>query len=91
VPICVSRVHPWSTTVSDYLICFQAGSSGKGKKLLHLYKLLQELMEEEKRVKQQVRQSEAEVTRRCPHCCQSWSGVETGSADWLPKHPQHEL
>ncbi|XP_075289734.1 dynein regulatory complex subunit 7 isoform X3 [Opisthocomus hoazin] len=45
----------------EMCITYQAGSSGKGKKLLHLYKLLQELMEEEKRVKQQVRQSEAEV------------------------------
>ncbi|NXW55889.1 DRC7 protein, partial [Eurystomus gularis] len=44
-------------------MCFtyQAGSSEKDKKLLPLYKLLQELMEEEKQLKQHVRQSEAEV------------------------------
>ncbi|NWS58987.1 DRC7 protein, partial [Chunga burmeisteri] len=42
-------------------ITYQAGSSEKDKKVLHLYKLLQELTEEEKQLKQQVRQSEAEV------------------------------
>lgn len=47
----------------------------KDKKLLHLYKLLQELTEEEKQLKQQVRQSEAEVTGTSPWYCQSWSGV----------------
>ncbi|KAF1596093.1 UNVERIFIED_CONTAM: Dynein regulatory complex subunit 7, partial [Eudyptes robustus] len=45
----------------EMCITYQAGSSEKEKKLLHLYKLLQELTEEEKRLKQQVRQSEAEV------------------------------
>ncbi|KAF1500842.1 Dynein regulatory complex subunit 7, partial [Megadyptes antipodes antipodes] len=44
----------------EMCITYQAGSSEK-EKLLHLYKLLQELTEEEKRLKQQVRQSEAEV------------------------------
>ncbi|XP_050760112.1 dynein regulatory complex subunit 7 [Gymnogyps californianus] len=45
----------------EMCITYQAGSSEKDKKLLHLYKLLQELTEEEKQLKQQVRQSEAEV------------------------------
>nr|XP_047924905.1 dynein regulatory complex subunit 7 isoform X4 [Anser cygnoides] len=45
----------------EMCITYQAGSSVKDKKLLHLYKLLQELTEEEKQLKQQVRQSEAEV------------------------------
>ncbi|XP_047924905.2 dynein regulatory complex subunit 7 isoform X4 [Anser cygnoides] len=45
----------------EMCITYQAGSSVKDKKLLHLYKLLQELAEEEKQLKQQVRQSEAEV------------------------------
>ncbi|KAF1574429.1 Dynein regulatory complex subunit 7, partial [Eudyptes moseleyi] len=45
----------------EMCITYQAGSSEKEKKLLHLYKLLQELTEEEKRLKQQVWQSEAEV------------------------------
>ncbi|NXU27945.1 DRC7 protein, partial [Thalassarche chlororhynchos] len=45
----------------EMCITYQAGSSEKNKKLLHLYKLLQELTEEEKQLKQQVRQSEAEV------------------------------
>ncbi|KAM6195466.1 dynein regulatory complex subunit 7 [Sarcoramphus papa] len=45
----------------EMCITYQAGSSEKEKKLLHLYKLLQELTEEEKQLKQQVRQSEAEV------------------------------
>ncbi|NWI27787.1 DRC7 protein, partial [Sula dactylatra] len=45
----------------EMCITYQAGSSKNDKKLLHLYKLLQELTEEEKQLKQQVRQSEAEV------------------------------
>ncbi|NWY56077.1 DRC7 protein, partial [Chionis minor] len=45
----------------EMCITYQAGSSEKDKKLLHLYKLLQELTVEEKQLKQQVRQSEAEV------------------------------
>ncbi|XP_032848732.2 dynein regulatory complex subunit 7 isoform X3 [Tyto alba] len=45
----------------EMCITYQAGSSEKSKKQLHLYKLLQELIEEEKRLKQQVCQSEAEV------------------------------
>ncbi|NXN76412.1 DRC7 protein, partial [Himantopus himantopus] len=44
----------------EMCITYQAGSSEKDKKLLHLYKLLQELTVEEKQLKQQVRQSEAE-------------------------------
>ncbi|KAM6380930.1 dynein regulatory complex subunit 7 isoform 2-T2 [Pluvialis apricaria] len=44
----------------EICITYQAGSSEKDKKLLHLYKLLQELTVEEKQLKQQVRQSEAE-------------------------------
>ncbi|NWH43756.1 DRC7 protein, partial [Fregata magnificens] len=45
----------------EMCITYQAGSSEKDTKLLHLYKLLQELTEEEKQLKKQVRQSEAEV------------------------------
>ncbi|XP_074896673.1 dynein regulatory complex subunit 7 isoform X1 [Buteo buteo] len=45
----------------EMCITYQAGSSEKDKKLLHLYKALQQLTEEEKQLKQQVRQSEAEV------------------------------
>ncbi|XP_075366368.1 dynein regulatory complex subunit 7 isoform X4 [Mycteria americana] len=45
----------------EMCITYQAGSSEKDKKLLHLYKLLQELTEEEKQLKQQVQQSEAEM------------------------------
>ncbi|NXX55520.1 DRC7 protein, partial [Scopus umbretta] len=45
----------------EMCITYQAGSSEKDKKLLHLYKLLQELTEEEKQLKKQVWQSEAEV------------------------------
>ncbi|KAM9269024.1 dynein regulatory complex subunit 7-like [Cariama cristata] len=45
----------------EMCITYQAGSSEKDKKLLHLYKLLQELKEEEKQLKQQVWESEAEV------------------------------
>ncbi|XP_009892805.1 PREDICTED: coiled-coil domain-containing protein lobo homolog [Charadrius vociferus] len=44
----------------EMCITYQAGSSEKDKTLLHLYKLLQELTVEEKQLKQQVRQSEAE-------------------------------
>ncbi|XP_030326679.1 dynein regulatory complex subunit 7 isoform X4 [Strigops habroptila] len=42
-------------------ITYQAGSFEKGKSLFHLYDLLKELTEKEKRLKEQVRQSEAEV------------------------------
>ncbi|XP_010581391.1 PREDICTED: coiled-coil domain-containing protein lobo homolog [Haliaeetus leucocephalus] len=45
----------------EMCITYQAGSSEKDKKLLHLYKALQQLTEEEKQLKQQVQQSEAEV------------------------------
>ncbi|NWX48082.1 DRC7 protein, partial [Steatornis caripensis] len=45
----------------EMCITYQVGSSEKDKKLLHLYKLLQELTEEKKQLKQQVQQSEAEV------------------------------
>ncbi|KFP02689.1 Coiled-coil domain-containing protein lobo, partial [Calypte anna] len=45
----------------EMCITYQAGSSEKDKKLIPLYKLLQELTIEEKRLKQQVQQSEAEV------------------------------
>ncbi|NXQ95038.1 DRC7 protein, partial [Sagittarius serpentarius] len=45
----------------EVCITYQAGSSEKDKTLLHLYKSLQRLTEEEKQLKQQVRQSEAEV------------------------------
>ncbi|NWQ91147.1 DRC7 protein, partial [Burhinus bistriatus] len=45
----------------EMCITYQAGSCEKDKKLLHLYKLLQKLTVEEKQLKQQVRQSEAEV------------------------------
>ncbi|NXF50105.1 DRC7 protein, partial [Oceanites oceanicus] len=45
----------------EMCITYQAGSSEKDKKLLHLYKLLQDLTEEEKQLKKQVQQSEAEV------------------------------
>ncbi|NWX13112.1 DRC7 protein, partial [Aegotheles bennettii] len=47
----------------EMCITYQAGSSAKDKKLLHLYKLLQKLTEEEKQLKQQVQQSEAEVLK----------------------------
>ncbi|XP_065517544.1 dynein regulatory complex subunit 7 isoform X4 [Lathamus discolor] len=40
---------------------YQAGSFEKGKSLFHLYNLLKELTAKEKRVKEQVQQSEAEV------------------------------
>lgn len=53
--------------------------------------MLQELIEVEKQLKEQVRQSEAEVTGRWPHSCQTWSGMEMVSADCLPKHPQNKL
>lgn len=52
---------PGSAAVFHQLLCFQAGSSGQDEKLLQLYKLLQELTEEEKQLKQRVWQSEAEV------------------------------
>ncbi|KAM8984279.1 dynein regulatory complex subunit 7 isoform 4-T6 [Ara ararauna] len=42
-------------------ITYQAGSFEKGKNLFHLYDLLKELTAKEKRVKEQVQQSEAEV------------------------------
>uniref|UniRef100_A0A8C6IQF0 Dynein regulatory complex subunit 7 n=1 Tax=Melopsittacus undulatus TaxID=13146 RepID=A0A8C6IQF0_MELUD len=42
-------------------ITYQAGSFEKGKSLFHLYNLLKELTAKEKRVKEQVQQSEAEV------------------------------
>ncbi|NXG64966.1 DRC7 protein, partial [Hemiprocne comata] len=45
----------------EMCITYQAGSPEKDKKLLPLYKLLQELTREEKQLKQQVQQSEAEV------------------------------
>ncbi|XP_061301413.1 dynein regulatory complex subunit 7 isoform X3 [Pezoporus flaviventris] len=42
-------------------ITYEAGSFEKGKSLFHLYNLLKDLTAKEKRVKEQVRQSEAEV------------------------------
>ncbi|XP_065589395.1 dynein regulatory complex subunit 7 [Cyrtonyx montezumae] len=42
---------------------YQAGSSEQHTKLVHLYKLFQELTEEEKQLKQQVQQSQAEVLK----------------------------
>ncbi|NXL51043.1 DRC7 protein, partial [Podilymbus podiceps] len=45
----------------EMCITYQAGCSEKDKKLLHLYKLLQELTEEKKQLKRQARRSEAEV------------------------------
>ncbi|XP_064315141.1 dynein regulatory complex subunit 7 isoform X3 [Phalacrocorax carbo] len=45
----------------EMCITYQAGSSEHDKKPLRLYKLLQELTEEEKQLKKQVRQAEAEV------------------------------
>ncbi|XP_062477243.1 dynein regulatory complex subunit 7 isoform X4 [Pezoporus occidentalis] len=42
-------------------ITYQAGSFEKGKSLFHLYNLLKDLTAKEKLVKEQVRQSEAEV------------------------------
>ncbi|XP_057286452.1 dynein regulatory complex subunit 7 isoform X2 [Pezoporus wallicus] len=45
----------------DTCITYQAGSFEKGKSLFHLYNLLKDLTAKEKRVKEQVRQSEAEV------------------------------
>ncbi|XP_064885284.1 dynein regulatory complex subunit 7 isoform X2 [Columba livia] len=44
----------------DMCITYQAGFS-KEEKLVHLYKMLQELIEVEKQLKEQVRRSEAEV------------------------------
>ncbi|NWH77600.1 DRC7 protein, partial [Piaya cayana] len=49
------------TTTPKMCISYQAGSSEKEEKLLHDYKLLQNLTTEEKWLKRQVRQSEAEV------------------------------
>ncbi|NXE11065.1 DRC7 protein, partial [Lophotis ruficrista] len=45
----------------EMCITYQAGSSENEKNLLQLYQLLQELTEEEKQLKRQVQQSEAEV------------------------------
>ncbi|KAM6057638.1 dynein regulatory complex subunit 7 isoform 2-T2 [Chlamydotis macqueenii] len=45
----------------EMCITYQAGSSEKENNLLQLYKLLQELTEEEKQLKRRVQQSEAEV------------------------------
>ncbi|XP_074958089.1 dynein regulatory complex subunit 7 isoform X2 [Phalacrocorax aristotelis] len=45
----------------EMCITYQAGSSEHDKKPLRLYKLLQELTEEEKQLKKQVQQAEAEV------------------------------
>ncbi|NXJ95996.1 DRC7 protein, partial [Corythaixoides concolor] len=45
----------------EMCITYQAGSPEKEKKLLPQYKLLKKLIEEEEQLKQQVRQSEAEV------------------------------
>ncbi|NXC20929.1 DRC7 protein, partial [Corythaeola cristata] len=45
----------------EMCITYQVGSPEKEKKLLPLYKLLEKLIEEEEQLKQQVRQSEAEV------------------------------
>ncbi|XP_014802627.1 PREDICTED: dynein regulatory complex subunit 7 isoform X1 [Calidris pugnax] len=45
----------------EMCITYKAGSSEKEEKLLHLYKLLQKLTVEEKQLKLQVQQSEAEV------------------------------
>uniref|UniRef100_A0A8C8B725 Dynein regulatory complex subunit 7 n=1 Tax=Otus sunia TaxID=257818 RepID=A0A8C8B725_9STRI len=51
-------------------------SSEKDKKQLHLYKLLQELTKEEKRLKQQVQQSEAEVLNILKICENEDSAVK---------------
>ncbi|XP_074738027.1 dynein regulatory complex subunit 7 [Strix uralensis] len=55
---------------------YQAGSSEKDKKQLHLYKLLQELTKEEKWLKQQVQQSEAEVLNILKICENEESAVK---------------
>ncbi|XP_021263685.1 dynein regulatory complex subunit 7 [Numida meleagris] len=47
----------------EMCITYQAGSPEQHTKLVHLYKLLQELTEEEKRLKQQAWQSQAEVLK----------------------------
>ncbi|NXV33015.1 DRC7 protein, partial [Rissa tridactyla] len=47
----------------EMCITYQAGSSEKEEKLLHLYELLLELTAEEKQLKQQVQQSEAEALK----------------------------
>ncbi|XP_071613410.1 dynein regulatory complex subunit 7 isoform X2 [Heliangelus exortis] len=60
----------------EMCITYQAGSSEKDKKLLPLYKLLQELTIEEKRLKQRVQQSEAE---------------EKGTEDELPGQKEQDV
>eukprot|EP00076_Gallus_gallus_P010429 XP_004944089.1 dynein regulatory complex subunit 7 [Gallus gallus] len=47
----------------EMCITYQAGSSEQHTKLVHLYKLLQKLTEEEKQLKQQVWRSQAEVLK----------------------------
>ncbi|XP_053935138.1 dynein regulatory complex subunit 7 isoform X2 [Cuculus canorus] len=49
------------TTTPKICISYQAGSSEKEERLLHEYKLLQNLTTEEKKLKRKVRQSQAEV------------------------------
>ncbi|NXT26883.1 DRC7 protein, partial [Syrrhaptes paradoxus] len=60
VPNFVSKGNETVTT-SGMCLTYQVGSSGKEKTSLHLYKLLEELKVEEQQLKEQVRQSEAEV------------------------------
>ncbi|NXU82045.1 DRC7 protein, partial [Oreotrochilus melanogaster] len=60
----------------EMCITYQAGSSEKDKKLLPLYKLLQELTIEEKRLKQQVQQSEAEVLNILEICENEESNIK---------------
>ncbi|XP_056216231.1 dynein regulatory complex subunit 7 isoform X1 [Falco biarmicus] len=55
------RRNEISVTPEISCITYQAGPAEKELSLFHLYDLLQELKEEEKRLKRQVRQSEAEV------------------------------
>ncbi|NXC50715.1 DRC7 protein, partial [Penelope pileata] len=47
----------------EMCITYQAGSPEQHPKLVHLYKLLQELTEEEKQLKKQVQQSQAEMLK----------------------------
>ncbi|XP_072202604.1 dynein regulatory complex subunit 7 [Excalfactoria chinensis] len=47
----------------EMCITYQAGFPEQRTKLVHLYKLLQELTEEEKQLKQQVRRSQAELLK----------------------------
>ncbi|XP_031471055.1 dynein regulatory complex subunit 7 isoform X2 [Phasianus colchicus] len=47
----------------EMCITYQAGSSEQHTKLIHLYKLLRELTEEEKQLKQQVWRTQAEVLK----------------------------